>query len=70
MNKNLPKLIKYIFPPSKERAGVWFLNDRDVHLPFISIGREIIDNIVLADKIIAKLIAQATENTYNGATSD
>ena len=70
MNKNLPKFIKHIFLPSKEWTGVLFLNDRDLHFPFISIGREIIDNIVLADKIIAKLIAQPTENTYEGATGD
>ena len=33
--KNLPKLLKYIFPPSKEQTGVWFLWYKDIRLPFI-----------------------------------
>ena len=60
MNKNLPKLVEYISPSSKQWTGVWLLRYRDLHLPFPGIEGETIDivDIVLVDKIytiIAKL---------------
>jgi len=73
MNKNLPKSVKYIFPSSKDWAGVWFLRYRDLHLPLDCIGRKIINNIVLADKIgtiIPKSFTQRTRKTYKSAACD
>ena len=37
MNKNLPKLVKHIFPSYKQWTGVWFAGYRRLHLPFASI---------------------------------
>jgi hypothetical protein len=47
INKNLPRFVEYILPSSKQRTRIWFSRHRDLHLRFASIGREIIDNIVL-----------------------
>jgi hypothetical protein len=67
MNKNLPKSVKYIFPSSKYQTGVWFLRERDRHLPFTSVGSMDID---LADTNIVKLLAQPTKQTYESPASD
>ena len=37
MNKNVPKLVKHIFPSNKQWTGVWFAGYRSLHLPFTSI---------------------------------
>ena len=46
LKKNLPKLLKYIVPPSKKQTGIRFLWYKDIYLPFTywsSIGRDSID---------------------------
>ena len=46
LKKNLSKLLKYIFSPSKKQTGVGFLWYKDIYLPFTSwssIGRDNID---------------------------
>ena len=37
MNKNLPKLVKYIFPSNKQWTRVWFAGYGGLHLPFTGI---------------------------------
>ena len=37
MNKNLPKLVKHIFPSNKQWTGVWSAGYKRLHLPFASI---------------------------------
>ena len=73
MNKNLPKLVKYIFLSNKQRTRVWFLKYRDFHMHFPSIGGENIDfvQIVLAGKIctIINFFIQPTRKTYKSPTS-
>ena len=53
MNKNLPKLIKNIFPSDKKWTGIRSVGYRDLHLPFASIGR--VDIIDLVNICIIKL---------------
>jgi len=64
-------LVEYIFPSNKEWTGVWFLRYRDLHLPFTTIGKEIINNVVLVDKIYT-IIAKSVNRrkTYKSATSN
>ena len=38
MTENLPKLVKYIFPTSKELTEVWSLRYRDLPFTIISVG--------------------------------
>src|SRR5882757_6773884 len=71
MNKNLPKSLKYISLSSKYWTRVLFLKGRDLHLPFVSIGR--VDIEILADKtctVIVKLFRQPMRKTYKGTPSD
>ena len=51
MKKNLPKLVKYIFPSDKQWTGVWSAGYRGLHLPCASI-----DNRVDIDVILVKII--------------
>ena len=55
MNKNLSKLVKYIFPSDKKRTGVRSVGYRDLHLPFASIGRVDIGDILVQITCIIKL---------------
>jgi hypothetical protein len=61
MNKNLPKSLKYIFP-----SGVWFLRERDHHLPTTGIRRVDID-LTLDVKLFS---TQPMTRTYESAASD
>jgi hypothetical protein len=66
MNKNLPQFLKYIFPSGKYWTGVWFLRERDHHLPVTSVGRVDID-LTLDVKLFS---TQPMTRTYESATSD
>ena len=43
MNKNLPKLVKHIFPTNKQWTRVWFAGYRSLHLPFVGVDGDIAD---------------------------
>jgi hypothetical protein len=66
MNKNLSKSLKYIFPSSKYWTGVWFLRERDHHLPITSVRRVDID-LTLDVKLFS---TQRMTRTYKSATSN
>ena len=66
MNKNLSKSLKYIFPSSKYWTGVWFLRERDHHLPITSARRVDID-LTLDVKLFS---TQLMTRTYESAASD
>ena len=48
--ENLCKHVKYMFLSSKKGTGVWFSRYRNLDQSSTSIGREDIDNIILADQ--------------------
>ena len=72
MNKNLPKLVKHIFPSDKQRTGVWFAGYRGLYLPFTSIDRVNAVDLVKTTRIIiyyARFI-QPARVTYKSAAID
>ena len=48
--ENLCKHVEYMFLSSKKWTGVWFSRYGNLDQSFTSIGRENIDNIILADQ--------------------
>ena len=66
MNKNFPKSLKHIFPSSKYWTGIWFLRERDHHLPITRVRRVDID-LTLDVKLFS---TQPMTRTYESAASD
>jgi hypothetical protein len=73
MNKNLPKLVKHIFPSNEQRTRVWFARFRDLHLLFVSIGRvkvHVNGVDLVKTTCIIMLDLQPARMTYKIAASD
>jgi hypothetical protein len=68
MNKNLPKLVKHIFPSNKKWTGVWFAGYRGLHLPFASIARVYADLVKTACNYAGFM--RPARMTYKSAASD
>ena len=66
--KNVPNLVKYIFPSSKERTRVWWLKYRDC-LPF---SRMNVDNIGVAVNLYNhyQIVYTTYSKTYKSAVGD
>ena len=70
MNKNLPKLVKYIFPSDEQRTGIWSAGYRDLHWPFARIDSVNIADLVKITCIIFARFTQPATMTYKSAASD
>ena len=71
MNKNLPKLVKYIFPSNKQWIEVWSLSYRGLHLHFASIASMSIGGVLMKTTCIIMLdFMQPARMTYKSTASD
>ena len=69
MNKNLPKLIKYIIPSDKQWAGVWFESYRGLYLPFARVDVNI-TGLVKSNRYNYARYMPPTRMTYKSTASD
>jgi hypothetical protein len=70
LNKNLPKLVKNIFPSNKQWTGVWFAGYKGLHLPFTSIDVVNIVDLVKTTSINMPVLCSLREMNYKIAAVD
>ena len=72
MNKNLPKLVKYIFPSNKQRTRVWFAGYRGLHLhlPFTSINVVSIADLAKTTSVSTPISCSIREMNHKSAAMD